>query len=106
MAKVKRATLADATRRHGAAAIGGRLRRLSELIDEDCSRVYADCGLRFEQRWLGFMSQLAWEGPQSGGKLAASLGISPASVSETRKSLQTAGLIHAEVDSRDARSIL
>jgi DNA-binding MarR family transcriptional regulator len=96
----------DATRRHGAAAIGGRLRRLSERIDEDCARIYSESGLKFEQRWLGLLSQLAWEGPQSVGTLAASLGISHASVSQTRKSLEKAGLIAAKADARDGRSAL
>jgi len=86
--------------------MGGRLRRLSERIDEDCARIYADCGVRFEQRWLGFLSQLALEGPQSVGTLAASLGISHASVSETRKSLQKAGLIVAKTNAEDKRSAL
>jgi DNA-binding MarR family transcriptional regulator len=106
MTQQKGKTADDATRRHGAAAIGGRLRRLSERIDEDCARIYSDCGVRFEQRWLGFLSQLAWEGPQSVGMLAASLGISHASISETRKSLQKAGLIVARVNAEDKRSAL
>lgn len=103
MKKLKTA-IPDATRRHGAAAIGGRLRRLSERIDEDCARIYAENGIVFQQRWLGVMSQIAWEGPQSVGTLAASLGISHASISQTRKSLQKAGLIVVKADAADARS--
>jgi DNA-binding MarR family transcriptional regulator len=95
----------DVTRELGAAAIGGRLRRLSERIDEDCSRIYAENGIDFEQRWLGFIHVLASEGPQAVGKLAVSLGISHASISETRQSLQKAGLIISETDRRDARSV-
>jgi DNA-binding MarR family transcriptional regulator len=104
MKKPKAASSPDATRRHGAAAIGGRLRRLSERIDEDCARIYAENGLVFQQRWLGVMSQLAWEGPQSVGALAAALGISHASISQTRKSLGKAGLVVAKPDPDDARS--
>ncbi len=104
MKKAKAAKVSDATRRHGAAAIGGRLRRLSERIDEDCARIYAEHGIRFEQRWLGVMSELAWAGPQSVGDLAAGLGISHVSVSQTRKSLEKAGLVLAKTDKNDARS--
>jgi DNA-binding MarR family transcriptional regulator len=104
MKKSKARAVPDATRRHGAAAIGGRLRRLSERIDEDCARIYAENGIVFQQRWLGVMSQIAWEGPQSVGTLATSLGISHASISQTRKSLQKAGLIVAKTDATDARS--
>jgi len=104
MKKSKHPSIPDATRGHGAAAIGGRLRRLSERIDQDCARIYAERGIRFEQRWLGVLSQLAWEGPQSVGRLAVSLGISHASVSQTRKSLEKAGLIVSRTDATDARS--
>ena len=95
----------DIPRRLGAAAIGGRLRRLSERIDEDCARIYAEHGIDFEQRWLTAMYVLAFEGPQPVGKLAAMIGISHASVSESRKSLQKAGLILAETDAEDARIV-
>jgi DNA-binding MarR family transcriptional regulator len=95
----------DIPRRLGAAAIGGRLRRLSERIDEDCARIYAEHGINFEQRWLTVMYVLSLEGPQSVGKLAAMIGISHASISESRKSLQKAGLILAQTDSKDARTV-
>ena len=96
-------TAADFPRRLGAAAVGGRLRRLSERVDEDCARIYAEHGIDFEQRWLSMMYILAFEGPQSVGKIAAMIGISHASVSESRKSLQKAGLIVAKPDEKDAR---
>lgn len=105
MSMMDRDTTPDVIRKLGAAAIGGRLRRLSERIDEDCARIYAESGIEFEQRWLGVIYVLALKGPQSVGALAAKLGISHASVSQSRKSLQKAGLIVAEVAEKDARSI-
>src|SRR5258706_14829021 len=105
MTASKDRNLSDVTRQLGAAAVGGRLRRLSERIDEDCARIYADCGIDFEQRWLGLMNVLASQGPQSVGKLAVILGISHPSVSQSRKALQKAGLILAETDAKDARTI-
>jgi DNA-binding MarR family transcriptional regulator len=95
----------DIPRRLGAAAVGGRLRRLSERIDEDCARIYAECGIDFEQRWLGLIYILALEGPQSVGKLAAMIGISHASISASRQSMQKAGLILAKTDAKDARTV-
>ena len=103
--KAKSEGIVDAGHGLGAAAIGGRLRRLSERIDEDCSRIYAENGIVFEQRWLGVMNLLATEGSQSVGTLAAKLGISHASISQSRKSLQKAGFIIAQVDKKDARSV-
>ncbi|WP_331027610.1 MarR family winged helix-turn-helix transcriptional regulator [Sphingomonas sp.] len=87
----------------GGAALGARLRRLSAAIDADASRVYASRGVRFEQRWFGVINQLALAGPLSVRQLADVLGISHASVSETRQSLERAGLITSEADPGDAR---
>lgn len=94
----------DYTRKLGALAIGARLRRLSERIDEDAARIYGELGVAFEQRWWGVMEQLFEHGPASVGELARALGISHPSVSQTRRSLEQAGLIQATPDPRDARS--
>ena len=96
----------SAVQRYGATAIGGRLRRLSERIDQDCARIYADHGVQFEQRWFGVLGQLERVGPQSVGALAASLGITHASVSQTKRSLQEAGLVDTSPDPVDARSVI
>lgn len=94
----------DYTRKLGPLALGGRLRRLSERIDEDAARLYAELGITFEQRWWGVMEQLFHHGQASVGELARSLGISHPSVSQTRRSLEAAGLIEAHADPHDARS--
>lgn len=88
----------------GAAAIGARLRRLSERIDREAARLYADLGVHFEQRWFGPLDLLGRFGPLSVGEIARALGISHVSVSQTRDSLQRAGLVSAEPDPADARS--
>jgi DNA-binding MarR family transcriptional regulator len=87
----------------GGAALGARLRRLSAAIDADAARIYADIGLKFEQRWFGVINQLSLNGPMSVSELAAALGISHASVSETRQSLEKASLVLSEPDRRDSR---
>lgn len=92
------------TNRQGASSIGGRLRRLSERLDRDAARLYADSGVIFEQRWYGVLDLLHLFGPLSVGELATPLGISHASVSETRKSLLKAGLIVATPNPSDGRS--
>ncbi len=87
----------------GAAAIGARLRRLSERIDTDAARCYAVRGEAFEQRWFGVLNQLALNGPMTVGGLAERLGITHVSVSQTRLSLEKAGLIRQDRDADDAR---
>lgn len=96
--------MTDITRRYGPAAIGGRLRRLSESIDEDARVIYAELNISFQQRWVGMLEELAKRGPCSVGELAESLGIRHSSVSQTRRSLEEEGLVEAADDPDDARS--
>ncbi|WP_332770914.1 MarR family winged helix-turn-helix transcriptional regulator [Phenylobacterium sp.] len=93
----------DYTRGAGGAAIGARLRRVSEWIDGDATRVYAALGIDFEQRWFGVLNQLAQRGPASVGELASALRITHVSVSQTRQSLEKAGIVASEADPADAR---
>jgi MarR family transcriptional regulator, organic hydroperoxide resistance regulator len=93
----------DYTRNLGGNAIGARLRRLSESIDSDTNYVYASLGIQFEQRWFGVLNQLALNGPATVGDLAVVLRITHVSVSQTRHSLEKAGLIKSEADASDAR---
>lgn len=93
----------DYSRRAGGAAIGARLRRLSENLDGDSVRVYASLGIAFEQRWFGVLNQLAIKGSASVGELAATLKITHVSVSQTRQSLEKAGIVTSQSDAGDAR---
>ena len=87
----------------GAAALGARLRRLSERIDRDAARLYAEAGVPFEQRWYGVVRLLAASGPMSVGDIAALLGVSHASVSQVRSGLSAAGLIDWEAVAGNSR---
>lgn len=94
----------DYVRRQGGVALGARLRRLSETVDGDAERIYAGLGVRFEQRWFGVLNQLRLQGSSNVGALAAALGITHASVSQTRQSLEQEGLVRSEPDPTDRRS--
>ncbi|WP_369060804.1 MarR family transcriptional regulator [Caulobacter sp. 73W] len=91
------------TTRAGGAAIGARLRRLSERIDRDANRLYAETGVPFEQRWFGVVNLLNLQGAMSVGELAAQLGVSHATVSQVRNALNTAGLVSWEGDKSNPR---
>lgn len=93
----------DYTKSMGGAALGARLRRLSEAIDRDATRAYASIGVRFEQRWFGVLNQLAINGPMTVSELAAALRITRASVSQARQSLEDAGIVTREEHPSDAR---
>ena len=93
----------DFSRASGSAAIGARLRRLSERIDGQALKIYASSGEHFEQRWFGVLNLIVRFGPLSVSGIAERLGITHASVSETRASLEAAGVLRATVDPSDAR---
>lgn len=93
----------DYTRGAGGEALAARLRRLSERLDRDGSRVYAAEGVAFEQRWYGVLNQLILNGPMSIGDLAGALRITHVSVSQASRSMEKAGIISSAPDPADAR---
>ena len=103
MAVNRKPARSDFTAGAGAAAIGARLRRLSEQFDRETGRIYAELDVPFEQRWFGVVNLLSLEGSLSVGELATSLGVSHASISQIRKALDEAGLIIWEGDPNDGR---
>ena len=98
-----RTELSNYTSRAGGAAIGARLRRLSERIDREAAQFYAEQGVEFEQRWYGTLNLLDQFGSLTVGELAEALGISHVSVSQTRDSLHKAGFVETTADPEDAR---
>lgn len=93
----------DYSRAAGGAALGARLRRLSERLDRDATRIYAQQGIRFEQRWFGILNQLVVHGSMSIGELAQALNITHVSVSQTSRSLAAAGIVRSVTAPADAR---
>lgn len=93
----------DYSRAARGAALGARLRRLSERLDRESARVYSSLGTQFEQRWYGILNQIVLNGPMTVGEIAASLRMTHASVSQARRSLETAGFVESLNDSTDAR---
>lgn len=93
----------DYPSRFGGAAIGARLRRLSDRIDREADGLYSAFGIDFEQRWFGVMNQLALNGPMSVSELASALGVTHVAVSQTRAALVERGLIATAGDPLDAR---
>ncbi|MDQ8756019.1 MarR family transcriptional regulator [Sphingosinicella sp. LHD-64] len=90
-------------RQASGAAIGARLRRLSERIDREANAVYAARGIDFEQRWYGTLSLLDERGPLSVTEIARALNITHVAVSQARRSLTAAGLIASTLDPADGR---
>ena len=93
----------DFSRSAGGRALGARLRRLSEQMDRDATRVYAARGIAFEQRWFGPLNQIVRNGPMAIGAIAEKLGITHVSVSQAARSLEAAGLVTSQPDAADGR---
>lgn len=93
----------DYSRAAGGAALAARLRRLSERIDRDGTRIYARQNIRFEQRWYGLLNQLVLNGPMSIGAIAEALRITHVSVSQASRSLEAEGIVRSDVSPSDAR---
>lgn len=93
----------DFNREAGSKALGARLRRLSEQIDRDATRVYAARGIEFEQRWFGPLNQIVQSGPLAIGEIAKRLRITHVSVSQAARSLEAAGVVVSLADVVDGR---
>jgi MarR family transcriptional regulator, organic hydroperoxide resistance regulator len=96
-------TLSDFPASRGSAALGARLRRLSERIDCEVCQIYAQAGVRFEQRWFGPFNQVRLHGPIGVAEMALRLGVSHAAASQTCSALVEAGLVAVAADPSDAR---
>ena len=96
--------MTDYSRSFGGAALGARLRRASERIDRDGTRVYAAQGIEFEQRWYGILRQLVEQDrPMGVGEIAAILRITHASVSEASRSMEKRDLVESSTAPEDGR---
>ena len=94
---------ADYVRSQAGAALGARLRRLSDRIDREADALYQALNVDFEQRWFGFVNQLMLHKTRTVGEIAEALGVTHVAVSQVRSALAERGLIVAEVDSADSR---
>jgi DNA-binding MarR family transcriptional regulator len=93
----------DYVRDQAGAALGARLRRLSDRIDREADALYQALNLDFEQRWFGFVNQLVLHQTRTVGEIAGALGVTHVAVSQVRSALAERGLIVAEIDPADSR---
>lgn len=93
----------DFTRQKGAGAFGTRLRRLSERLDRDVSKLYEASGIDFEPRWYPVVALLDEREPLGVTQIAAALGLSHPAVSQVVRQLTEAGLVASSRDESDER---
>ncbi len=86
----------------GALALSGRLRRLSERMAGDVTRIYKMQNLEFEARWFVMYRQLL-RGGMAVTELGEALGFTHAAVHLIAREMERAGLLTSNKDRADAR---
>jgi len=87
----------------GELALASRLKRLSERLMRDVSRVYQELDEPFEARWFPLLRALLAESPQGVTQVARALGLTHPAVNQLAGEMARAGLLLAARDRRDER---
>ena len=93
----------DFFKQMGSAALGSRLRRLSEQMTGQAAEMYALYRLPFEPRWFPVFYSVAEQPGQSVGDLALAIGQTHAAVSQVVKELVKQKLVSIERGEADLR---
>lgn len=87
----------------GEVALGSRLKRLSDRVMQDASRMYKYSGYDMQPKWFTLMSLLANKKEVSINQAAIFLGQTQPFISQNSKEMFKAGLITFKADPNDAR---
>jgi DNA-binding MarR family transcriptional regulator/N-acetylglutamate synthase-like GNAT family acetyltransferase len=94
---------ADVIKQLGALAFASRLKRLSERLMQDVSRVYREQDVEFEARWFPVGFLLMQQSPMSVTAIADALGLTHPAVSQIAGYMEKRGLLVSEKDESDER---
>jgi DNA-binding MarR family transcriptional regulator/GNAT superfamily N-acetyltransferase len=94
---------ADIIEQLGELALASRLRRLSERLFRDISRVYLDLDVEFEARWFPLLQALRRRSPQGVTELAATLRLTHPAVNQLAATMGARGLVRGRGDPHDER---
>jgi DNA-binding MarR family transcriptional regulator len=84
-------------------AIATRLKRLSERLSNDVSKIYKETDVDFEARWFLILSLLAKEKLMAITEIADSLQLTHPAIIQLVQELEKKNLIKASIDKKDAR---
>lgn len=84
-------------------AIATRLKRLSERLSADVSKIYKESDVDFEARWFLILSLLAKEKLMAITEIADSLQLTHPAIIQLVQELEKKNLIKASVDKKDGR---
>ncbi len=87
----------------GELALASRLRRTSERLFRDVSRVYDDLDTEFEARWFPLFQALRRRSVQGVTELAATLHLTHPAITQMAAAMEARGLVRGRRDPRDER---
>lgn len=87
----------------GELAFASRLKRLSERLMKDVTRIYRELDVEFEARWFPIMYNLKLKKSMSITELAGNLSLTHPAVNQLSAEMEKAGLIASAKDHRDER---
>jgi DNA-binding MarR family transcriptional regulator/GNAT superfamily N-acetyltransferase len=90
----------------GELALASRLRRLSERLMKDVSRIYKELDIDFEARWFPLLYALSRHSPMPITLLADSLSLTHPAVNQLAGEMLKHGLLRASKDRKDERKRL
>jgi DNA-binding MarR family transcriptional regulator len=95
--------MADVIQQLGALAFASRLKRLSERLQRDVSRIYREQKLEFHARWFPVAYLLAQNSPMSVTAIADALGLTHPAVNQIAAQMTRRGLLTSRKDKDDER---
>ena len=96
----------DLIKQLGLLALASRLKRLSDRLMRDGSRIYEEQGLNFEPRWFTVFYLLSRKSPLAVTKVARELRVSHPAVNQVATAMEKAGLLVSQKDKSDERKRL
>ena len=95
--------MTDVIQQLGALAFASRLKRLSERLQRDVSRVYREQKLEFHARWFPVAYLLTQNSPMSVTAIADALGLTHPAVNQIAAEMARRGLLTSRKDKDDER---
>jgi len=93
----------DIIQRLGPLAFASRLKRISERLMRDVSKIYDELEVEFQARWFPVMYLLGQKSPMSVTEIARELGLTHPAINQISNGMARAGLIKSAKASGDER---
>lgn len=93
----------DIIQKLGPLAFASRLKRISERLMKDVSRIYDELDVEFQARWFPVMYLLAQKSPMSVTEIARELGMTHPAINQISKGMAKAGLLKSTKGEQDER---